>query len=312
MAVILGKYGLIGRCKEVPFKFLFDRLTVSNMAKLFRDGSLIEAKELAPRQLDALSDDTRQRIIRYLAENPSYPRQVSRDLSIPKQRAYYHFNKLEGAGLINQFKIEDVSGGSAEFFEPSSEAYVFDTENKVKEEVSWRYDTKARDFLHVGENQKDGSQSFVVAGSPDQHGPDQVKARDGHLAGEIGLALGNYGAGAFETSLDTEVMNTKDFGNNMILLGGVLTNTITKKFNQEFEARFEGEDFPYRKIETPEETYTKGEIGVIAKAENPFSEDSWIIMVAGIQNRGTEAAVKAFSDLENLLKIGKEEASTAL
>jgi len=74
------------------------------MTKVLRDGNLIEAQELTSSQLDALSDETRQKIIRYLAENPSYPRQVSRDLGIPKQRAYYHFNKLEDSGLISEFK----------------------------------------------------------------------------------------------------------------------------------------------------------------------------------------------------------------
>ena len=270
------------------------------MTKVLRDGNLIEAQELTSSQLDALSDETRQKIIRCLAENPSYPRQVSRDLGIPKQRAYYHFNKLEDSGLINEFKTEDVSGGSAEFYKPSSDAYVFDTGARGNEEVSWRYDRKVRAFLDT-EKGRNEPQGFVVAGSPDQHGPDQVKARDGHLLGEIGLTLGEYGVRGFETRLDTEVMNRNEFENNIILLGGVLTNTITKEFNQNFEASFEGEEFPYRKIETPKETYTKGEIGVIAKAENPLSEDNWIIMVAGIQNRGTKAAVTAFSDLENLL-----------
>jgi len=125
-----------------------------------------------------------------------------------------------------------------------------------------------------------------VVGSPDQHGEDQVRARDGHLAGEIGLKLGKNRLD-FETVWDTQVVRDELFDENMVVIGGILTNTVTKKFNEDFPAYFSGDSFPYREIKTPKSEYTDPDIGIIARKENK-------IMVAGVRNTGTKAAVKAF------------------
>lgn len=270
------------------------------MFKILKNHCVLDAKQINQEQLRALSNETRKNILKKLESNPSYPRQVSRELDISKQKAYYHFEKLIESDLIEKTKTENVSGGSAQFYKPSSAAYVVDIEGSG-DGVSWKYSSSARKFLGPMTHSSKNRENYVVVGSPDQHGPDQVKARDGHLAGEVGMMLGQYGIRSTSTKLDTEVRNQGAFDKNMILIGGVLTNTLTKKFNQEFKAGFEGEEFPYRKIETPEEVYSQGEVGVIAKAVNPLDTDKRIFMAAGVQNRGTQAAVTAFRDLENIL-----------
>ncbi|MFB6216435.1 MAG: hypothetical protein ABEJ72_05655, partial [Candidatus Aenigmatarchaeota archaeon] len=102
------------------------------------------------------------------------------------------------------------------------------------------------------------------------------------------------------TVLDTEVKRDSRFNENMVLLGGILTNTLTKKFNDEFPASFEGDEFPYREIRTPEASYSEDAIGVIAKTIHPDDEEKAIFMVAGVRNKGTEAAVRAFKNLEDI------------
>ncbi len=272
------------------------------MVRLFRSRSseAVDAEELDSRQLKALTDESRRKILEKLAERPSYPSEIARELGVSKQRAHYHFEKLEDAGLITPLREEKKSGGVATYYTPASDAFALDLGTGGRK-ANLSDNENARKFLEplVNKARLDGR---IVVGSPDQHGPDQVRARDGHLAGEIGLKLGSYARTDDDaTVLDTEIVRDSSFEQNMLLLGGVLTNTVTKKFNEHFPARFAGEDFPYHEIKTPEETYSDPNIGIVAKTSNPENPENAIFLVAGVRNAGTEAAVMAFKDLENLI-----------
>ncbi|MFB6180606.1 MAG: ArsR/SmtB family transcription factor [Candidatus Nanohalobium sp.] len=271
------------------------------MVQYFKDDRLFEASELDEEKLAALDSDVRLKILRLLSESASYPSQVAEEFSIDKQKAYYHFRKLEQAGLIEESHSENVSGGSASFYRPSSDGFVLDLESDGRPFRMPERQRSVVEFLEplIRDGELEGS---VVAGSPDQHGPDQVRARDGHLAGEVAAKIGKYCDPGEKkvTRLDTEVVRSKDFKNSFLLLGGVLTNTLTKKFNEAFPACFAGEEFPYRRIETPEASYTQDNIGVVAKARHPDSRRSKLFLVAGVRNSGTEAAVRAFKNLESL------------
>ncbi|MFB6115910.1 MAG: helix-turn-helix domain-containing protein [Candidatus Nanosalina sp.] len=262
----------------------------------------LEASSLDEESLKALSEPIRRQILEELARNPSYPREVARSMEVDKQKVYYHFNKLEEAGLLEEARTEKVSGGSATYYRSTAPAYVLDF-GIQGDEIPWSPEkSAAEDFLNplVDQGALNGR---IVVGSPDQHGPDQVQARDGHLAGEVGLKLGNYCVGDTPAvSLDTEVFRNSSFSQNMLMVGGVLTNTVTKKFNEEFPASFEGENFPYREIKTPENTYSEDSIGVVAKTRNPEDPEKSIFMVAGVRNQGTEAAVRAFKNLEDIVE----------
>jgi len=285
--------------------FITPVATRLNMYSVIRknpeDYSRIEAEQLDEEKIKALSDPTRLKILEKLTDSSSYPRDVSRDIKIDKQKAYYHFDKLEEAGLIEEEKTKKVSGGSATFYKPVSPAYILDL-GKQGVKIPWSHaDQKSTSFLQnfISEGDLDGA---IVVGSPDQHGPDQVQAKDGHLAAEIGMKLGGFcNSNQPSAKLDTEIHRNSSFDQNMILVGGVLTNTVTKKFNKKFPASFEGNTFPYREISTPESTYSEDTIGMVAKTENPQDPEKDIIMVAGVRNQGTEAAVRAFKNLEDIL-----------
>lgn len=233
-------------------------------------------KGLDPNKISALDSKVRRQIMEILWEEPDYPASVAKKLNISKQKAHYHFTKLQESGLVQEAGIENVSGGSATYYRPTAERFVY-SRNKMK----------GHDFFSdfLGED----SEGLIVVGAPDAHGPDQVRARDGHLAGDIGVKLGKLG-GSFETVWDTEVIRDKLFDKKMVLVGGVLTNTVTKKFNEDFPAYFSGERFPYREITTPKSSYTDPDIGLVSKKDG-------MILVAGVRNTGTKAAVKAFTEL---------------
>lgn len=259
---------------------------------------LVEAGDLDGEAIKALSDGTRQEIIAMLAEEPSYPAEIASELELGKQQAYYHFRKLEEAGLIEEVREEKKSGGVATFYRPTADGYVFDLGSGGKKAAV--PPRSGRKFLEP--LVKDGKvNGCVVVGSPDEHGEDQVRARDGHLAGEIGAKLGSYGSSDDPlTRLDTEIVSSGDFEKNMLLLGGVLTNTVTKKYNDDFPASFSTDSFPYHELETPEESYTDEAIGVIQKIPHPENPGKALFMAAGIRNRGTQGAIRAFKNLEEL------------
>ncbi|MEF8880639.1 MAG: hypothetical protein V5A72_02305, partial [Candidatus Nanohaloarchaea archaeon] len=198
---------------------------------------------------------------------------VAKKLGISKQKPHYHFKKLKESDLIEKIDSEEIDGGKAGIYTSKHSRLIYG-------------DKPAKSNLLQKSFEDDGG--LIVVGSPDQHGEDQVRARDGHLAGDVGLKLGMHRLG-FETVWDTEVFRDSLFDENMVIIGGILTNTVTKNFNSDFPAYFSGESFPYREISTPDNTYSDPNIGVISRKENK-------ILVAGIRNTGTQAAVKAFKE----------------
>lgn len=254
-------------------------------------------RELDGEMLDALGDGTRREIMERLSDRAMYPAELSDEIGAERQRIYYHVNHLREAGLIKEDRTESVSGGTATYYRPTDTAFVLgDIEEDSTNEIE--------DILFPMIEDGDFNGRMVV-GAPDKHGPDQVRARDGHLAGEIGLKIG-IGDQDRKVFKDTEITRDKLFKGSLLMIGGVLTNTVSKKFNKEFPASFSGESFPYREIQTPEATYSEESIGVLSKTENPEGKGC-MVMVAGVRNEGTEAAVRAFKNLEDLLETNRPE-----
>ena len=271
------------------------------MVRITRDGRLIESGELSEKQLSALSDPIRVKILRELAEEPSYPAELTEKFGCSKQKLYYHFDRLEEAELIEEERKENMSGGEATYYTPSENSYVLDLGGKGEELPLPETDPSGLKFLKplIQDGEVNG---YVVAGAPDQHGPDQVRARDGHLTSEIAFKLGNYARKESEiVKLDTEIVSEEQFDENLLMVGGVLTNVVAKELNESFPAYFPSEEFPYRELRTPDNSYGAGDIGVITKTSNPEDREKSIFLVAGVESKGTRAAVKAFSDLESIV-----------
>lgn len=274
------------------------------MARFFRtEDNVVElnTESLSQERLEAINSPIRWKILELLARNPSYPAKVSKQLEIGKQKTYYHFEKLKDANLLKKQREEKHSGGLATFYKPSSGAYHLDLGGDGRRTFLPPHDKAVSRFLYPLSS-KGEIQGKIVVGSSEPHGPDQVRARDGHLAGEIAAKIGNYsGVDGSVTLLDTDLSRDDDYGRNLLILGGILTNTAAKKFNGDFPVEFSGEEFPYREIRTPSETYDEGSIGVIAKSVNPVDPEKAIYLVAGVRSEGTRAAVNAFRDLESVV-----------
>ncbi len=269
------------------------------MEGFLRKGELVDAQQMDGKKIKAVNDTTRLEILERLKEKPSYPSEIAQELGTDKQKIYYHMEILEEAGLIEKQREEKKSGGVATFYTISTGGLVYDLDGEGTP-VNLGTKENVRDFLKP---LMDGSRldGYIVVGSPDKHGPDQVRARDGHLAGDIALKLGKYCESDGEAvKLDTDVKKEELFDQSLIIIGGVLTNTVTKRFNQSFPVKFEGESFPYRKIQTENSEYSQPDIGVITKSKNPENPEKSIFLVAGVRNKGTKAAVEAFKKLEDI------------
>ena len=273
------------------------------MAGFLREnGELVDTKELDQEKLKAVKDSTRRKILENLAKKPDYPSNIAEKLGISKQKAHYHFKILKQAEIIEKVREEKHSGGLATYYRPVSGGFILDFGGKGEKTDFKERSEEVKKFLNplIKNGELNGK---IVVGSPDRHGPDQVRARDGYLAGEIGFKLGSYATTKNEVVVkDTELVKSSNYSQNMLLLGGILTNTVSKKFNHEFSASFEGEEFPYREIKTPRSSFTGEKVGIIAKTVHPEKSSCSLFLVAGVRNEGTKAAVIAFKNLENLIE----------
>lgn len=252
----------------------FPENTVKSIKTFLPVLCFMRERRLDREKIEALRNSTRREILEELDKEPDYPASLARKIGASKQKMQYHFNKLKDADLVKKVEDEEVKGGKASVYRPDFSRLIYGEEPETSPLIEKAF----------------GEKGLIVVGSPDQHGEDQVRARDGHLAGEAGIKLGKLRLD-FSTVWDTEVVRDQLFDKDLLIIGGVLTNTVTRELNEEFPAYFSGDSFPYREISTPESTYRDPDIGIVSRKDNK-------ILVAGIRNKGTRAAVKAFKKEE--------------
>ncbi len=251
--------------------------------------------EDSPEGLKGLLNETRWTILTALAEEPSYPAALADRLDLHEQKVYYHIREMRDHGIIEIASREERSGSIAKYYKPTAHAYTLQLPNSDRQlaDLPAQEDTPARRFLDqfITSGRIDGR---IVVGSPDPHGPHQVRGRDGHFAVDIAALLGRHGSLEDELSrLDTDIKNESAYDDNLFLVGGPLTNVITAEFNEYLPVRFDQQNFPYRRLisEQTGEEYSEGTIGLIAKTPNPEATEKTATVIAGIRNTGTRAAV---------------------
>ncbi len=205
---------------------------------------------------------------------------------------------MQSAGIKKKTKKEVRQGAIvSNFYSLAEPAFVirfkeFETTSKIGSIKN------ESDFLEpfVNEGQLD---ALIIVGSPDPHGPDKARSKDGYYGMDLALFLGtflNY-VPKFNVKLDTEVRD-EDLQNNLILIGGPVVNKIVEKVNQKLPIKFEDGNI---KSAVSNESYPQDECGLIVKAKNPFNKDKSILVVAGKRFSGTRAAIIAF--LKDFKKI---------
>ncbi|MBI4439128.1 S-layer protein [Candidatus Woesearchaeota archaeon] len=259
----------------------------------------LPAKEISARDAKSLGSELAMKILKLLVVKPMYPVEVAKELKVHEQKVYYHIRNLESCGAVKVVREEERQGAVAKFYGVDKPALVIrlkelDSTNKL-------FGSQDNDFLKPFI--VDGKlNALIVVGSPDPHGPEKARSRDGYYGMDLALFLGtflNY-VPNFYVKLDTEVRES-DLRNNLIVIGGPVVNRVTSMINQKLPVRFDKESHWGINSSVSGNLYPNDESGLIVKARNPFESERFVLLVAGKRHMGTRAAIIAF--LKNFTEV---------
>ena len=133
---------------------------------------------------------------------------------------------------------------------------------------------------------------MIIVGSPDPHGPEGARSRDGYYAIDIALILGSLTSGVHQISarIDTELRQDELTQNNLIIIGGPVVNSITARLNDYLPIQFDKQDI-YSTIS--KKRFDRDETGIIVKTPHPLNKSKMILVIAGKRIAGTRAALLA-------------------
>jgi len=246
----------------------------------------------------AVTHPIRVAILRNLAKKPYYPKALARKLKIAPQKLQYHFKKLEQLGLIEKVREERISGSVAQFYKVTPKIFPLNIFGKSLLDLAPSIPaTTVIPTNWISYFVKNGRfDAKIIVGSPDLHGPYSARSRDSWCAAELSLFLGRFVLtfGKNPILLDTAV-DTDDLKQNLILIGGPITNTITARVNKKLPLYFEISRNNYIIDRFESKQYTEDNLGIVALIDNPFSgnNDKKILVCAGRKMAGTRAAVLA-------------------
>lgn len=252
----------------------------------------LDAKEIDLEKLGSVSSALAKKILMSIVEKEKYPKQISKELKENEQKIYYHIRNLEKAGIIKVVKQETVHGTVAKFYKVSEPALVVKFKDLVpKQEIS-PADEKVARFLSpfIIDGKLDAR---IIVGSPDPHGPEKARSRDGYYGMDLALFLGtflNY-VPEINVRLDTETVES-DLKENLIVIGGPIVNSVAGKLNKHLPVYFAPDKNIYSKISKT--SYSSDETGLIVKIKNPYNPEKSVLVVAGKRFSGTRAAITAF------------------
>ena len=259
----------------------------------------LPAKEIKFGNLKNLGTELAQKILKSIASEAKYPADIAKELKVHEQKVYYHIRNLEKAGIIRVVKKETKQGAVANYYALTEPSFVV----KFKElEPTQKISQFRNESAYLEPFIKNGKlDALIIVGSPDPHGPDKARSRDGYYGIDLALFLGtflNY-VPEFNVKLDTDIREN-DLDSNLIILGGPITNKTMERFNDKLPIRFEDGNI---KSTITNENYPHDECGMIVKVKNPINKDKSILVVAGKRFAGTRAAIIAF--LKHFKKITK-------
>ncbi len=240
--------------------------------------------------IDSLSSKT-VGVLGSLIEEESYPRKIAEKLGIHEQRVYYHINKLKESGLVEVSREERRGGALCKFYRPTAEAFGFNMSDRWSRSKKSTLKTDSgtlnffSDFIDSGVF--GGS---IVVGSPKEHGPFMTAARDGHYAIQLGLYLGGFcdTGNRFVVKLDTEVKAEEALDRDLILVGGPITNTVSRDINEGLEVGFDWENRWKIVSKITGNSYSDENIGLVAKVDvNGHSR----ILLSGLDFEGTKTCI---------------------
>jgi len=254
----------------------------------------LPAGELQLKEAKAIKSPLAQRILKHLAEHgKSYAAEIARNLDVHEQKIYYHLRNLEKANIISPSMDTSLGVRAFKYYSLRKPAFYF----TLKEfDRTMKIAQPRSESTYLDPFIKDGQlNALIIVGSPDPHGPQKARSRDGYYGIDLGLFLGtflNY-VPDIHVRLDTEV-RPSDLKQNLVLIGGPLVNVVSGKANSHLPIFFEPEAKHAIRSSISGKLYPEDECGLICLTDNPFSKGHSILLVAGKRYSGTRAAIIAF------------------
>ena len=255
----------------------------------------LPAKIVKPEDAKDVGSELAIKVMTLLAKEPMYPIQIAKALKVNEQKIYYHIHQLVKSGFVVQVKQETKQGAQAKYFSLDKPAFV----------IAFKELDNTQKLLRTPDESKvlepfiqDGKfNALFVVGSPDPHGPEKARSRDGYYGMDLALFLGTFLHYTPKPNviLDTEVRDEQIRENNLIIIGGPVVNRVTEMVNAKLPIRFEKEMHWALKSSLSGQVYPNDEIGLIVKAKNPFNPEKWILLIAGKRYQGTRAAIIGFT-----------------
>jgi len=253
-----------------------------------------------PFKLKPLLSKTGWKIFQLLTEKAYYPAEIAKKLNLHEQKVYYYIKQMKKNDLIEVERTEERFGALAKYFKAKfnvvslvageKEKKEFEVEGKEK-----KLDKKLEEFFFPF-IEKGKFNAKIIVGSPDPHGSFKARARDAFLAVELSAF---FGVLCSEIKypivfLDTEIKSLKNENSNLIIIGGILTNTLTKEINSKLNAQF----IPFGghwiiRSKSSKKEFNEDAIGFIEVLTHPFFARKKIMVIAGNRNAGTKAAIIA-------------------
>jgi len=252
----------------------------------------LRARELEVGGAGSLGSVLAVRVAKAIAKEEKYPKQIAKELGENEQKVYYHIRNLEKAGVIKVARREMVKGAIAKFYRLVAPALVLKFGELAPSQKIKPEEEKVANFLYpfIVDGQLNAR---IIVGSPDPHGPDKARSRDGYYGMDLALFLGTFMTYVpqINVRLDTETKES-DLKENLILIGGPIVNKVTDKFNSHLPIHFGKDKNVYSKLSKT--TYTSDETGIIVKIKNPYNTEKRVLVVAGKRFSGTRASIMAF------------------
>jgi DNA-binding transcriptional ArsR family regulator len=250
-----------------------------------------------PAPAQALLQPMRWKILQELAAVDQCARELAKKLNASQQVVCYHLKELEKMGFIRLQRRERRRGATAKYYRAEHKAIAVITskleqQNASAEETSLSEVSTRLLAPYITNGVFDG---HIVVGSPDQHGIFRERDLGGHHASYLTLFLGSLLplARTNVVKLDTELTQQQILG-NLILVGNPRVNTISMMMNEFLPITYElaGPDVIMSTIS--ERTYAEPQDGAVQMIRNPMNSDSRVIILAGNETIGTQAAIMAF------------------
>jgi len=250
-----------------------------------------------PRPAQALLQPMRWKILQELATVDQCARELAKKLNASQQVVCYHLKELERAGFIRLQRRERRRGAVAKYYraEHAAIAVIASKLEKTGPEIEETALSDTSTKLLAPYVVNGVFNGHVVVGSPDQHGIFRERDLGGYHASYLAFFLGSLLplARTNVIKLDTE-LNQQQILGNLILVGSPRVNTIAMMMNEFLPITYEltGTDVIMSTIS--ERTYAEPEDGAVQMIRNPMNPDSKVIVLAGNETSGTQAAIMAF------------------